>query len=123
LGRLQLERSALENRIEQRVRSSFHRAGASFAAIGQSRKAAEASMNNLELVIESYSQGAISIIELLDAQNAALVSDEAASNAVYDFLIDLLNVQRAIGTFDIFQSEEERQAFYDRLDEYFQKVK
>jgi outer membrane protein TolC len=121
LKRLQLERSELVNRIEQRVRSSFHLAGASFAAIGQSRKAAEASANNLELVIESYGQGALSIIELLDAQNAALLSDEAASNAIYDFLIDLLSVQRSIGTFDVFQSDQERQAFYDRLDAYFLK--
>jgi outer membrane protein TolC/ABC-type uncharacterized transport system substrate-binding protein len=123
LSQLKLERSELVNRIEQRVRSAFHRAGASFAAIEQSRKAADASMNNLELVRESYRQGALSIIELLDAQNAARLSDETASNAVYDFLIDLLNVQRAIGTFDIFQSDSERDQFYDRLDAHFEKIK
>ena len=122
LKRLQLERAALTNRIEQRVRAAFHLAGASYAAIEQSRRAAEASMNNLELVLESYRQGALSIIELLDAQNAALVSEEAASNAVYDFLMDLLTVQRAIGTFDIFQSDSERETFYDRLDAYFEKT-
>jgi outer membrane protein TolC len=122
LKRLQLERAALVNRIEQRVRSAFHLAGASYAAIEQSRRAAVASRNNLELVLESYRQGALSIIELLDAQNAALVSEEAASNAVYDFLMDLLTVQRAIGTFDIFQSDSEREAYYDRLDAYFEKT-
>ena len=122
LLQLQIERSALVNRIEQRVRSSFHLAGASFAAIQQSRLAAEASKNNLELVVDSYSQGALSIIELLDAQNAALVSEEAASNAVYDFLIDLIRVQRAIGKFDIFQTDKERNDFYNRLDNYFNKV-
>ena len=86
------------------------------------RLAAEASGKNLELVVDSYSLGAISIIELLDAQNAALVSEEAASNAVYDFLIDLMQVQRAIGKFDIFQTDQDRDAFYDRLDAYFSKV-
>ncbi|UCF62901.1 MAG: TolC family protein [bacterium] len=122
LLQLQTERSALVHRIEQRVRSSFHLAGASFAAIQQSRMAAEASKNNLELVVDSYSQGALSIIELLDAQNAALVSEEAASNAVYDFLIDLIRVQRAIGKFDILQTDRERNDFYDRLDNYFNKM-
>jgi len=122
LMRLQTERAALVNLIEQSVRANFHLAGASYAAIQQSRLAAEASGKNLELVVDSYSQGAISIIELLDAQNAALLAEEAASNAVYDFLVDLMQVQRAIGKFDIFQTDQDRDAFYDRLDVYFSKV-
>jgi hypothetical protein len=36
--------------------------------------------------------------------------------------MDLLSVQRAIGIFDIFQSDSEREAFYDRLDAYFEKT-
>ena len=31
-------------------------------------------------------QGAVSILELLDAQNASVLAEEAAANAVYDFL-------------------------------------
>jgi outer membrane protein TolC/ABC-type uncharacterized transport system substrate-binding protein len=122
LMRLQTERAALVNLIEQGVRATFHLAGASYAAIQQSRLAAEASRNNLELVVDSYSQGAISIIELLDAQNAALLAEEAASNAVYDFLVELMRVQRAIGKFDIFQTDQDRDTFYDRLDGYFTKI-
>ena len=62
------------------------------------------------------------IIKLLDSQDAALAANEAASNAVYDFLIDLMNVQRAIGKFDYFVYAEERIGWFQRLQSFFAKA-
>jgi len=76
----------------------------------------------LELVTDAYSRGAVDIIRLIDAQNAALVASLAEENAVYDFLIDFMNIQRTVGTFDIFMSKEEREAWFGRLESYFEKV-
>ncbi|MBW2683278.1 MAG: TolC family protein, partial [Deltaproteobacteria bacterium] len=69
---------------------------------------------NLKLITDSYIQGLKSIIELLDAQNQALSADQAAANAVYDFLVDLMGVQRAMGMFVLFEPEEERNAWIER---------
>ncbi len=41
-----------------------------------------------------------------------------AANAVYDFLIDLMEVQRAAGGFDFFRTAEEREDFFQRLDAF-----
>jgi hypothetical protein len=60
----------------------------------------------------------MSIIELLDAQNAYIVADEGAANSVYDFLLDLMEVQRAVGRFDVLMTPEELSAFDDRLKQY-----
>ena len=57
----------------------------------------------------------MSITTLLDAQTAALNSDEAAANAVHDFLLDLMRVERAMGSFATLQPPEQRQAFLERL--------
>ena len=122
LAQIELERDALVERVEQRVRSHVHEMGGSLANIDLSNDAAEASANNFQLVQDSYSRGVASIIELLDAQNASLVAEELAASAVYDFLIDLMGVERAAGRFDFFTSEEEREAFFQRLEAYFEEA-
>ncbi len=122
LARLNVERDALAQRVEQRVRSALHEMGASGANIDLSRDAAEASRNNFNLVSDSYARGAVSIIDLIDAQNAALVSEEQAANAVYDFLIDLMKVERAVGRFSFFMTDQQREAFFQRADDFFQQA-
>ncbi|UCF20298.1 MAG: TolC family protein [Gemmatimonadota bacterium] len=122
LSQIQLERDAVAQRVEQRVRSALHAMGASLANIDLSEEAADASENNFRLVQESYSRGAASIIQLLDAQNAARVSEQLAASAVYDFLIDLMTVERAVGRFDFFVGEEEREAFFQRLEMFYQEA-
>jgi outer membrane protein TolC len=121
LNRLRLEREAVKERLEQRIRSSLHYIGISHPNIKLSRNAAEAAQKNLDLVKDAYSRGLVSIIELLDAQNAALVADQMAANAAYDFLIDLMKSQRAIDRMDFFTTQKEREDFLKRLDDYFRQ--
>jgi outer membrane protein TolC len=118
LSQLDIERNAAAERIALRIRAALHLAGASHAGIKLSRDAAEASHNNLDLVTDAYSRGAVSIIDLLDAQNAALVADQGAANAVYDFLLDLMEVERAVGQFDFLVSAEDRADWFRRADQY-----
>ncbi len=119
LAARRLERRAAAERIEQRIRSTLHRAGASFAGIQLAEDAAAAGRRNLELVTDAYQAGAVSILDLLDAQNAALVAGQIAANAVYDYLVDLMNVERASGRFDFFTPPAEHEAFLERLRRYF----
>jgi outer membrane protein len=91
----------------------------SFPSIRLSREAAESAWKNFELVTDAYSSGAVDITQLIDAQNAALVAKLAAENAVYDFLVDFMRVQRVIGSFDVFMSRDEREAWFQRLEEFF----
>lgn len=122
LSQLRSERESLTQIIEQRVRSSAHTAGASYAAIKQSQDAFNAANKNLELVIDSYSQGVLDITQLLDAQNSALSAGEAAANSIYQFLIDLMEMERSVGSSYLLRSEEEREAFFKRLETYFEQA-
>ena len=101
--------------IEASVRSALHRAGASYAAISLLRDAAEAANENLALVQQGYARGKENIITLVDAQNQALTSQLDANTAVYDFLVDLLEVQRAMGRFEFSMSDEAIDEFFERL--------
>ncbi len=119
LARLGSEREALAERIEQRIRMALHAAGASFASIKLAGDAETAARGNLELVTAAYREGTLSIIDLVDAQNASLVAEQAAANAVYDYLLDLMHVQRSGGRFDFFSSASEITQWKERLRTFF----
>lgn len=121
--RLELLRETVAEKIEQRVRTSVFQSGASHPAIRLSVAAAEAAGKNLELVTDAYSRGAVSIPTLLDAQNAARVSDEVAANSVYDFLRDLMSVHRSVGRFFFLQGEPWRRQWTQRLGEHLEHAR
>lgn len=120
-SRISLEKRAAAQKVEQRIRTAMHGLGASFAAIGLSRDAAEAARNSLDVARDAYSQGAVSQVTLIDAQNQALVAELAAAAAVYEFLIDLMDVERAVGRLDFFQDGADVSRFFDRVDAYERK--
>ncbi len=122
LAQLRLERAATVEQIELRVRTSAFAAGSSYPAIELAEEAAVAARKNRDLVTDSYSQGLADILDLLDAQNSALVADQAASNAIYDFLLDLMEVQRAADGLDFFESTADRDIWFRRLDAFFDEA-
>jgi len=120
IKKLQLEKSSLKNKIEQFVRSALHRSGASYAGMLLARISAGSALKNLDIVINLYSQGLASITELVDAQNAALIAELLATSAQFNFLIDLMNVQRAIGEFIYTYSVDDQDEFIQRLNDYYE---
>ena len=121
LQRLQLELQATEERVEQRIRSALHAVRSSYAGIELSRNAADAARKNLKVIKDAYTRGTASILDLLDAQNAAVVAKQSAANAVYDFLKDLMEMERAIARFDFFTTPEEQTAWFEKLDAFYRQ--
>jgi outer membrane protein len=106
---------AVTEKIELRIRVEMERAKASKFAMEQAAEEQRAARRALEITTEAYSRGAVSILSLLDAQNGALRADQVAANALYDFWISYLSLQRAIGQFDVLMAPEERADFLERL--------
>lgn len=119
LLQLREQRQATAQRIEQRVRSAVHSVSANYAAIDLSRQAAEASRENLELINDSYARGAVDLITLLDAQSVALQADLAAADAVYAFLLDLMETERSVGAFTVFADADGRRQWLADLEAWF----
>ena len=116
LDRLGIERDGLRQRVEQRVRAALETAASSWAAIRLTRDAAEAADRNYDLVTDAYAGGTAGITTLLDAQSAARNAAESAANAVHDFLLDLLRVERSIGRFGALQPADAHGDFQARLE-------
>jgi len=120
LQSLELRRSAVAQRIDQQIRSSIQLTRASFAGIGLSEQASAAASRNLELVSDAYARGAVSIVDLLDAQRNALNAEQLVTDSLYDFLTDLMEVQRAANRSDFFMTQEQRELWFERLERYFE---
>lgn len=121
LARLQLQEELTRQRIEQQVRTRLHFAGASYAGIREARTAVQAAERTLDLVQQAYAQGAATVLDLLDAQNTVVVTREQEAHAVYDCLLDLMEVQRALGRFTVFMTPGEQQAFQERLSTFLEE--
>ena len=94
-------------------------ARSSYTSIQYADEAAEAARKNLDVVTENYQRGATDILDLLDAQNAWLVADLNAADAQYQFLIDLLEMERAINRIDFFLTPADRTEWLGQMDDYF----
>ncbi len=119
LAGLRFRRRSVEQFIEQRLRSALHFAAASFTGIGLAEEAAVAARRNRELVTDAYEQGAVSILDLIDAQNTALLAEESAATAVHDYLLDLMDAHRAGGRIEIFVDSPDASGFVERVRAYF----
>ena len=111
---LYTDRDSVAEKITQQVFAAINRTRASYPSIRLTREAEEAARKNLDLVTDMYIQGIKTIIDLLDAQNQYLSARLDSANAVYNFLIDFMGVQRAIGEFVIFMPEEARKEWINR---------
>jgi len=118
---LRLQHRALAEHVELRIRSALFKTRSARTAIRLSREAADAARSNLDVVLDAYSRGTVSILELLDAQNAALVAELRAATSVYDFVNNLMEVERAAARFDFFLTPKDQMNWFARLERYFIK--
>ncbi len=72
----------------------------------------------LELTQASYSNGAVNIVQLIDAQNNYLNAQIASVNAVYNYMINALQLERYLGYYFLLNSEADNEKFNKRFMEF-----
>jgi outer membrane protein len=115
---LEAVRSATVERVEAEIRDRLSDAQAAYARIDLSVAADDASSKNFALVSDAYARGTVSIIELLDAQDASLSANGAVIDSHHQFLITIMAMQRSVGAFDFMLPADERVAFINELRTY-----
>ena len=83
-----------------------------------SRVFEETAKETLDLTQTSYANGAVNIVQLIDAQNSYLDAQLASSNATYNYLLSSMQLERYLGNFFLLQTEDERAEFIRRFLEY-----
>lgn len=103
---------------EQEVRDQLDALYHSYPNINLTRVSAETARENLNVVREKYARGAVSIIDLLDAQTQAIAREQAASVAVFAMVSDLLRYQRAISWMGMLPNQKEKADFRQKLENF-----
>ena len=115
---LQINKDNVELGIEVNVRNGVLNLINQMSNIQLSKISQETAAEALELTRASYSQGAVNIVQLLDAQNNYLDAQLARANAVYNFLINALQLERFIGHYFLLNTEDKNNAFKQRFFEF-----
>jgi outer membrane protein TolC len=121
LRQLEAQRESAADAVEARTRAALHRTASSYPSIELSQDAAAAARENLTMVRDAYAKGALSVTDLVDAQDASLEAQLAAAEAKYTFLIDFIAVLRATGSFDMLLDPASRQSWFERVDAWFRE--
>ncbi|UJH68383.1 TolC family protein [Allomuricauda sp. SCSIO 65647] len=120
---LEINKDNLELGIAVNVRNGVLNLVNQMSNIQLSKISEETAAEALELTRASYSEGAVNIVQLLDAQNNFLDAQLARANAVYNFLINALQLERFLGYYFLLNAEADNNAFKQRFFEYLNNEK
>lgn len=105
---LSQQRNAALYLIEQRALAAGYGVMASHPALRLGRLAREAAERSYAAIETKYSQGAATIVDLLDAQRELLSQRQEEAAAGYRYLQDIVALQRATSWFEYNKNPEER---------------
>lgn len=117
---LSLNKDNLELSIEANVNTAVLNLINEIANIEISKVSEAAAKEALALTQASYSNGAVNIVQLLDAQNNYLSAQQAQITAVYNYLLSSIQLERYMGYYFLLHSAEENEAFLQAFYDYFQ---
>ncbi|WP_223034013.1 TolC family protein [Hanstruepera marina] len=115
---IQFSTENLKLQIEKNINDAVLEVINQITNIELSKVFEETAKEVLELTQTSYENGAVNIIQLLDAQNNYLQAQLASSNATYNYLLAMLTLERYIGNFFLLESTDDRNAFIARFLEF-----
>lgn len=112
------QQAALQLAVETNVRSALENVRGSMQNIDLSTDAEEASVKNFDIVQDSYSEGRVTITQLLDAQKAAISAQLNKANAIYIYVNDMVSLERSVGEYLFLMTTEEKSEFFNKLTQY-----
>lgn len=107
--------------LEGKVRSVINKAIAEYFSIEKNYKAMYAAQENYDQVKENYLRGKSGIAQLIDAEDVYINSKLAAINSQYEFLEQLVWVQRSICSVNWAKATPEAKAFIQKIKDQIEK--
>ncbi|WP_297695485.1 TolC family protein [uncultured Eudoraea sp.] len=118
---LDLSKSNTNLAIETNVNTAVINLINEVANISLSKVAEAAAEEALDLTQTSYSNGAVNIVQLLDAQNNYLNARVARANATYTYLLASLRLERFVGYYFLLHSTAENDEFIRRFYQFLEQ--
>jgi len=117
---LEITKSNVNLNIEKNINDSVLELINQMSNIQLSKVFEETAKEALDLTQTSYANGAVNIVQLLDAQNNYLQAQLASANANYNYLQSAMQLERSLGLFFLLQDESELDKFKQRFLEFTQ---
>ncbi len=115
---LNLQKENIDLNIETNINALVLDLTNEIANIEISKIAETTAKESLDLTQNAYSEGAVPLIQLIDAQTNYLQAQLASANANYNYLLASMQLERSIGYFFLMNSEDSNQAFIQRANEF-----
>jgi len=115
---LSIQKENTELNIEKNVNDIILDIVNQIANIEISKVAEDTAKESLELTQNAYKNGAVPVIQLIDAQTNYLQAQLASTTANYNYLIASMQLERAIGYFFLMHSDTDNQAFIQRANQF-----
>ena len=115
IQRLRARRQSARTRLAEQIRSRTEQATASYLGLREAEAATGTAEETLALVQQSYTAGVADVLDLIDAQETVLGARLAETNAQYDFLLRLLQTERAVTRPGPLQTADERARLRERI--------
>jgi outer membrane protein TolC len=115
---LTYEKENIELSIEKNVNDIILDLTGQIANIEISKVAESTAKESLELTQNAYKEGAVPVIQLIDAQTNYLQAQLGRATATYNYLLISMQLERAIGYFFLVHTETENQEFIQRINTY-----
>lgn len=108
---LDINRQNIELNLERNVNVAVLQLTNQIANIELSKVSEEAAREGLELTQEAYATGAVNWVQLVEAQDNYLNAQLANANAIYNYLLSSLQLERFMGYYFLLHTAEENETF------------
>ena len=115
---LEINRTNIELSISANVRNNVLSLINQVSNVELSKVSVSTAKESLELVQNSYANGAVSFIQLIDAQNNFISAQISNANANYNFIISALELERTIGYNFLLNKKTQNDQFRARFLEF-----
>lgn len=115
---LNIQKENTETLIKKNVNDIVYTILNLYTNIELSKLTTKTAKESLELMQISYSNGAIGITSLIDAQQAYFQAQQQQASAGYNFYLSLLQMERILSYYFFLNPDEENQTFIQNLQTY-----
>jgi outer membrane protein TolC len=116
--KIEWQKEELITNMQAGIRSTVQQLQASFKDLELSENAARAAEENFGMVQDAYVQGAVGVVELVDAQNMMIRTKTLAVNARYRYVLNYVDAERLQGDYSFLKDAEGHQEYVESLSEY-----
>jgi len=115
---LMVQRESIVLNIEKNINDIVLDLVSQIANIEISKISEESAKESLNLTQNAYKNGAVPLIQLIDAQTNYLSTQLASATANYSYLLTYMQLERSIGYFFLMHSESDNQALILRANQF-----